>query len=264
MIEDNNDDFDWDPNEEPKVINEEDFIEPIEEASFVNNANVWHELGHVFANCLIKQLGHNLGNVILVNLCFEKSFMRTDIHYYFYPVNKGDYLNYKDCYDEDNFFLVNDHPNKGKIEVEVKADVVKSVACLVGLLSGGLFNIFPFQLEFNTIIFDQCYCYFPNPNITGGYRGCAGNDWDKIRRITCILDWKYEKLISFREKVSEIYLNNNVYDKMALIVNEVEPCVNKIEGGTLEDIISKIDKIISESPELKSDIQNLIETYSKK
>lgn len=226
-------------------------------------ANLWHELGHVLAHCINTKLGYDLGNVVLVQLKDDKSFIQRDKRIYFYDYLEPTVIEGLDCYNQPNMVF---YPDKlieqNKILKDVNKNKRKAIAFMIFLISGGLFNIYAIEQKCDEAMLEDCY-----KNIEGGidlencYIGCAGNDWDKVRRIACILGWEYDKLILFRSEICSIFSVNNLFVNMGNYINESKPFNEVIEGVDLEKIIIELNKI-ADSKDLKLDIKRLIEKYN--
>lgn len=226
------------------AFNEEEAINP------VRNAHVWHELGHLFAYCLVEKINYSLGKVISVQIG-SKSLTKIDKPFYF----KSDYIDEKkDCYGFKNTKYLND-PDDLILKAKVTGNPNLAKAKLIVLISGGLCNIFPFINHPQTEDFDQCYTNILDPKTATDYIGCAGNDWDKSRKIACCLNWSYEKLENFRQTLFRILKAYNVFDVIELIVKSIEPPTT-IENAELKGLREKMEQLISN--ELEEAISELI------
>lgn len=198
---------------------------------------VFHELGHFVGLELLKMIGYDFGNVLMINLNSKYPPAQIKID--------NDLFRYKTNLNSDE--KSQDH---NRIKVNLNKDVKRVLAYILYLLMGGVFNVYYFKPKPDYYDFIMLFKNDNSLEKYGDFVARAGNDFFTIHNLRFDLDWGKYDFENFKYLALEIFY---IFDKYNLFYhikekeffNEFEKDFN---GKTIKNevLINKYSKRINE------------------
>lgn len=218
----------------------DDWDEPAEEPFKYHITNVWHEMGHLIGHQMAKRLGYDFGKITALHFGESPKICTTSIY-----SPKGNVLECIDEYGLKNMCL-DDQQDIDRIAAAVK-DKKATLAYIIYLLGGGLFNIYAVKETPDESDFNDCYLDSIEEEGADFITARAGNDWSKVRRLAQIDHWDLKALVDLRSALFFLLRDNGVFALLKPTLDQTDLNHNGeiISGTVLTSVELEMEKSLN-------------------